>query len=205
MERTLNKGLDLLNISSNQEQRGQLLSLLTQLTKWNKAYNLTAIKDPKECLNLHLLDSLAVIPFIKQKTIIDVGTGAGFPGLPLAIMLPQVRFTLLDSNNKKVRFIRQQIHELKLSNVEVIHSRVEDVEELQYEGIISRAFASIEDMVNLTKHLLAKNGRWLVMKGAYKGLETEQLKAVVKEVSYHELNVPGLDAQRCLIQLQLNL
>jgi len=201
MERALTKGLDQLNLLSDQAQQRQLLCLLEQLIKWNKTYNLTAIKNPRECLILHLLDSLAVTPFIKQQTILDVGTGAGFPGLPLAIMLPQTNFTLLDSNNKKIRFIRQQIHELKLTNVEVIHSRVEDVAELQYDGIISRAFASIEDMVDVTKHLLTKNGRWLVMKGVYKGSETEQLKATVTEVSYHELNVPGLDARRCLIQL----
>lgn len=203
MQRELIKGLDQLNIVANQEQQDQLLSLLQQLSKWNKTYNLTAIKDPMECLTLHLFDSLAVIPFISQETILDVGAGAGFPGLPLAIMLPKTQFTLLDSNSKKIRFIRQQIHELKLSNVEVIHSRVEDVKGAQYQGIISRAFASIEDMVNLTKHLLASDGLWLAMKGKYSGLETEELKALVEEVDAHELRIPRLNGQRCLVRLRL--
>jgi len=203
LQRELINGLEQLNIVASQQQQDQFLSLLQQLIKWNKAYNLTAIKDPMKCLTLHLFDSLAVIPFISQKTILDVGTGAGFPGLPLAIMLPKTQFTLLDSNSKKIRFIRQQIHELKLSNVEVIHSRVEDVKGMQYEGIISRAFASIEDMVKLTKHLLVSDGLWLAMKGKYLGLETTELRALVEEVDAHELRVPRLNGQRCLVRLQL--
>ena len=203
MECELAKGLDQLNIVASQVQQNQLLCLMQQLIKWNKTYNLTAIKDPAEVLTLHLMDSLAVIPFINQKTILDVGTGAGFPGLPLAIMLPQTQFTLLDGNSKKIRFIRQQIHTLKLSNVEVMHSRVEDAKGTQYQAIISRAFASMEDMVNLTRHLLAKGGMWLAMRGRYSGLESATLKTLVNEVKVHQLKVPGLDAQRCLVLLEL--
>jgi 16S rRNA (guanine527-N7)-methyltransferase len=203
MECELSKGLDQLHIVASQAQQDHLLFLLQQLIKWNKTYNLTAIKDPREVLTRHLMDSLAVIPYINHKTILDVGTGAGFPGLPLAIMLPKTQFTLLDSNSKKIRFIRQQIHELKLSNVEVIHSRVEDAKGTGYQAIISRAFASMEDMVNLTKHLLASGGVWLAMKGKYSGLESATLKALVNEVNVHELKVPGLGAKRCLVLLEL--
>lgn len=192
------KGLDL---TASVEQQSKLLTLLEQLVKWNKSYNLTAIKNPMEGLTLHLLDSLAVIPFIKQQQILDVGTGAGFPGLPLAIMLPEVQFSLLDSNSKKIRFIRQQIHLLGLDNVEAIHSRVEQPREEQYAGIISRAFASIEDMVQLTEHLLQQNGRWLLMKGLYSEQEVSALSGKVREIACHKLKVPGLSANRCLVEL----
>ena len=200
----LSKGLHSLNVQATSEQQSKLLTLLEQLMKWNKTYNLTAIKTEKEGLTLHLLDSLAVVPFIVQKTILDVGTGAGFPGLPLAIMLPEVKFTLLDSNSKKIRFIRQLIHLLDLNNVEVVHTRVEKLTEQRFEGIISRAFASIDDMVQMTQHLLAENGRWLAMKGQYSKQELEDVVIKVREIACHSLNIPGLSAERCLIELQPN-
>ncbi len=202
MEQLLKSGLRELDIVANPRQCDQLLLLLEQLIKWNKTYNLTAIKNPKQCLILHLLDSIAVLPYINQKTIVDVGTGAGFPGLPLAIMLPQTSFTLVDSNSKKIRFIRQQLHTLKLSNVEAIHSRVEELSGQQYEAVISRAFTSIDDMVQLTQQLLTKNGRWLAMKGQYPKDELETLSVQIKEVNRYPLKIPGLEAQRCLIELQ---
>lgn len=202
LEPLLLKGLQSLNLEVSNEQAEKLLLLLEQLMKWNKTYNLTAIKSIKEALTIHLLDSLAVTPFIKQNNILDVGTGAGFPGLPLAIMLPEVEFTLLDSNSKKIRFIRQQIHLLGLKNVEVIHSRVEDPQKKVYLGIISRAFASIEDMVTLTKHLLANEGVWLAMKGQYNQQEIEYLSEQVVEIAHYSLDIPNLSAARCLIELK---
>jgi len=198
---SLSSGLQALAIKSNSKQKEQLLSLLEQLLKWNKAYNLTAITDPKEALTLHLLDSLAVMPFIKQKNIIDVGTGAGFPGLPLAIMLPDVQFTLLDSNNKKIRFIHQQIHLLGLTNATAVHSRVEDYR-FQFDAVISRAFASLADMITITSHLLADSGRWLAMKGQYSKQEVVDLANIVDQVAYYPLDVPGLSAERCLVELK---
>jgi 16S rRNA (guanine527-N7)-methyltransferase len=202
LEPLLSKGLQSLNLDASSEQKEKLLLLLEQLIKWNKTYNLTAIKNPKEVLTLHFLDSLAVTPFIKQTHLLDVGTGAGFPGLPLAIMLPKSQFTLLDSNSKKIRFIRQQIHLLDLKNVDVIHSRVEVPQDKLYEGIISRAFASVEDMVNLTQHLLANNGVWLAMKGQYNEQEIKDLSEKIVEVTHHTLDIPNLFAERCLIELK---
>ena len=198
----LSKGISGLELTTSDQQETKLLTLLEQLVKWNKSYNLTAIKDPMEGLTLHLLDSLAVTPFIQQQRILDVGTGAGFPGLPLAIMLPEVQFTLLDSNSKKIRFIRQQIHLLGLDNVQVIHSRVEQSREERFDGIISRAFASIQDMIQLTEHLLEQQGRWLLMKGQYSAQEVSDLSGRVREIACHNLQIPGLSASRCLIELE---
>ena len=197
----LSSGLQALGIEASTKQKEQLLSLLEQLLKWNKSYNLTAITDPKEVLTIHLLDSLAVVPLIKQKNIIDVGTGAGFPGLPLAIMLPDLQLTLLDSNNKKIRFILQQIHLLGLTNVTVVHSRVEDYR-LKFEGVISRAFASLEDMVTITRHLLDDDGCWLAMRAQHSQEEVNNLANTVDQVGYYPLDVPGLSAERCLVELK---
>lgn len=202
MELLLKQGLNQLKIEANQDQCDKLLLLVDQLIKWNKAYNLTAITDPKQCLIFHLLDSLAVLPYVNQKTVIDVGCGAGFPGLPLAIMLPQTSFSLLDSNGKKIRFIRQQIHTLNLSNVEVIHARVEEVIDQQYGAVISRAFSSVGEMVKLTSKLLGDKGRWLAMKGQHTRAEQEIAESQVEEIACHPLIIPGLDAQRCLLELK---
>lgn len=198
----LKRSLDSLNISVKEQQQIKLLKLLQQLLKWNKAYNLTAITDENEALKLHILDSLAVAPLIEQDELIDVGTGPGFPGLPLAILLPNKRFTLLDSNSKKIRFILQIKHELGLDNVEAVHSRVEDFSSKQFPAVISRAFASIEDMVELTRHLLAPGGCWLAMKAQYQNEEVDYPRLAVKEVANHAIEVPGLNAQRCLIEIR---
>ncbi|MEP1743300.1 MAG: 16S rRNA (guanine(527)-N(7))-methyltransferase RsmG [Kangiellaceae bacterium] len=198
----LKRSLDSLNISVKEQQQIKLLKLLQQLLKWNKAYNLTAITDENEALKLHILDSLAVAPLIEQDELIDVGTGPGFPGLPLAILLPNKRFTLLDSNSKKIRFILQIKHELGLDNVEAVHARVEDFSSKQFPAVISRAFASIEDMVELTRHLLAPGGCWLAMKAQYQNEEVDYPRLAVKEVANHAIEVPGLNAQRCLIEIR---
>ncbi len=202
LQNSLSQGLAKLTIEATGDQKKKLLTLLEQLVKWNKAYNLTAIKSPKEGLVLHILDSLAVLPHITHSSLLDVGTGAGFPGLPLAIMLPNTQFTLLDSNSKKVRFIQQMVHMLKLNNVEAIHSRVESYSNQGVDAVISRAFASIEDMVSQTKHLLNANGKWLAMKGVYSLEEVQAGHSIATEVICHPINVPGLDAKRCLIELE---
>ncbi len=198
------RSLNALNISATEPQQTQLLKLLEQLLKWNKAYNLTAITEADQALKLHILDSLAVAPLIAQDELIDVGTGPGFPGLPLAILLPAKRFTLLDSNSKKIRFILQIKHELGLENVEAIHSRVQDYSSKQFPAVISRAFASIEDMVGMTRHLLTSNGRWLAMKAQYQNEEVDYNRLAVKEVANHALDIPGVSAQRCLVELKPN-
>lgn len=198
---SLERGLNRLNLDTSVEQREKLLSLLEQLLKWNKAYNLTAITDSQQALTLHLLDSLAVTPHIQSASVLDVGTGPGFPGLPLAIMLPEVKFTLVDANSKKIRFIRQQIHELKLKNVVAEHTRIEKKSGETYPCIISRAFASVNDMLSWTSHLLAPDGVWLAMKGVYSSEETANLIDGIRVISVDPVLIPGLDAERCLIKL----
>jgi len=198
----LSQGLNQLNLSLDNEQIEKLHELLVQLLKWNKAYNLTAISDEYEALKLHLLDSLAVVPYWHFATTLDVGTGPGFPGLPLAIAKPDLEFHLLDSNSKKIRFIRQQVHSLGLNNVEAHHCRVEDHQSTGYQAIVSRAFASLKDMVTLSEHLLAEDGRWMAMKGVYDQAETAALPSQVLIESVNPLSVPGLNAERCLITLK---
>ena len=202
LSQLLQRSLLSLAIDVNEQQQAKLLKLLELLLKWNKAYNLTAITDPKEALKLHILDSLSIAPLLKAQEFIDVGTGPGFPGLPLAILMPTRKFTLLDSNSKKIRFILQMKHELELDNVEAVHSRVEDYSAKQFPAIISRAFASIEDMVGLTRHLLAADGCWLAMKAQYQNEQVDYSRLGVEEVGNHEIVIPGVSAQRCLVELK---
>ena len=181
----------------SKQAQEKLDAFLALLIKWNKAYNLTAIRDRDEMVTKHILDSLAVVPYIKGERILDVGTGAGLPGIPLAIALPQYHFTLLDSNGKKIRFITQAVSELNIKNVEVVQARVEEYQsESAYQTIISRAFTSISEFIDKTKHLLAKDGQILAMKG--KEFDQE-LKNFAGHVKVHKLDVPGLKEQRHLV------
>ena len=198
----LTDGCEKLQLSLSARQLEKLTELQTQLIKWNQAFNLTAITEPLEVLQLHLLDSLAIVPFWPYRKTLDVGTGAGFPGLPLAIALPQQEFHLLDSNSKKIRFIRQQIHQLGLDNVTAFHCRVEQHQPQGYQAIVSRAFASLVDMIESSKHLLADGGSWMAMKGIYQASEVASLPAEYQQVAWHQLNVPGLQADRCLIEVR---
>lgn len=183
------------------EQIQQLDELLKQLLKWNKAFNLTAITDEKEAFKLHLLDSLVIAPFWRFQRTLDVGTGAGFPGLPLAIAMPDREFHLLDSNSKKIRFIRQQIHHLGLTNVTAHHSRLEKFQSNGFDAVVSRAFASLVDMVSMSEHLLNADGRWMAMKGIYSKEEVENLPNWAEVIQVNDLAVPGLKAERCLIEI----
>ena len=193
-------GLEALNLSIAEDKVGQLLGFIKLLEKWNKAYNLTAIRDREDMVRLHLLDSLAIVPFIEGKRVIDIGTGAGLPGIPLAIYLPDIEFVLLDSNAKKTRFVQQAIIDLKLGNVSVCHNRVEQYHpEKGFDTAITRAFAGLSDIVQLTAHLLNKDGVLLAMKGqAPEVLELESALTTLIPV-----NVPGITAERCLVRIQL--
>ncbi|MGZ5621585.1 MAG: 16S rRNA (guanine(527)-N(7))-methyltransferase RsmG [Methylobacter sp.] len=194
-------GIAALNLNVNDQQVDQLLDFIKLIEKWNKAYNLTAIRNREEMARLHILDSLAIVPHIEGKRIIDIGTGAGLPGIPLAICLPDIDFTLLDSNAKKTRFVKQVVLELKLKNVEVLHSRVEDHHPEQgYDAVLTRAFASLPDIVKLTSHLLDKDGVLLAMKG--QNLDAE-LAGITAQKSVISVSVPGADVERCLIRIQL--
>ena len=193
-------GLESLNLSLSDDKIEQLLDFIKLIEKWNKAYNLTAIRDREAMVRLHLLDSLAIVPFIEGKRVIDIGTGAGLPGIPLAIYLPEIEFTLLDSNAKKTRFVQQAILELKLKNVSVCHNRVEQYHpEKSFDTVITRAFASLSDIVELTAHLLSKDGVLLAMKG--QAPDIPKLESAKTELI--PVNVPGITAERCLVRIQL--
>lgn len=154
MLNTLTRLLDDAGISLPEHQKAQLVAYVDMLNKWNKAYNLTSVRDPNEMLVRHIMDSIVVEPHLNGSRFIDVGTGPGLPGVPLAIVRPDSHFTLLDSLGKRVRFLRQVQHELKLANITPVQSRVEDFPaEPPFDGVISRAFASLSDMVNWCHHL----------------------------------------------------
>ncbi|MEA1988307.1 MAG: 16S rRNA (guanine(527)-N(7))-methyltransferase RsmG [Pseudomonadota bacterium] len=194
-------GLETLQIELADEQIDKLMAYLTLLQKWNKVYNLTAIRDPEEMLIKHLLDSLAVVPHIKENRIIDVGTGGGVPGIPLAICFPEKQIDLLDSNSKKTRFLIQAKAELGLINTQVIHSRVEEYKpEPLYDAVISRAFASIQDMLDWTHHLLPVGGIWWAMKAQKEFEDLTKLPGLVKVEDVIELHVPKLEAERMLVK-----
>ncbi len=196
----LQQGFDSLGMEYSASQLDQLLDFLALLIKWNKAYNLTAIRQPEEMARLHILDSLSVLPYLQGSRIADIGTGAGLPGIPLAIFAPEKSFTLVDSNAKKTRFIQQAVLELALNNVTVHHARVEQFEPAQkFSTVIMRAFAEIPKIVQLTRHLLDKNGVLLAMKGQEPVQELQQIELATRVIS---LNVPGVEAERCLVCIE---
>ena len=196
----LEAGMQQMEVEYSSEQRDMLLAYLQLLMTWNKAYNLTAIRDPGEMIRLHLLDSLAVLSHISGKRLIDVGTGAGLPGIPLAIMCPERDFTLLDSNGKKTRFLFQARCDLGLSNLKEINSRVENHQpEVPYDAVLSRAFTSVADMVKKCSHLLSPEGLFLAMKGKFPQSELSEVGKDYKVNASHTLQVPGVDGERHLI------
>lgn len=186
-----------------QHSQSQIAQYIELLLKWNKAYNLTAITDPAEISSKHIADSLAISPYLMGECIIDIGTGAGLPGIPLAIMHPDKQFTLLDSNGKKIRFLKQVKQQLDLTNVIPVHSRVENFQpEGCYSSVLSRAFASICDMLRASEHLACADGRFLAMKGTSPKEELQQLPAGFTLEQVHILDVPGLNAERCLVEIK---
>ncbi len=200
--RQLDRGLAELNLQLSKGQGEQLLAFLGLLARWNRSYNLTAVRDPAIMVRRQLLDSLSILPWVDQGPVLDVGTGAGLPGIPLAIARPDLKFSLLDSNGKKTRFVTQVVGELGLANVEVIRSRVEQLDRPRhYARIISRAFATLAEMLEKTNQLLAPDGCWLAMKGAEPLVEHADLPADlgVKTVA---LQVPGERGQRNLVILR---
>jgi glucose-inhibited division protein B len=201
----LSRLLDEAGILLSVEQQKQLVAYVELLHKWNKAYNLTSVRDPNEMLIRHILDSIVVAPYLQGTRFIDVGTGPGLPGIPLSIVRPESHFTLLDSLGKRVRFLRQVQHELKLSNVEPVQSRVEDFPaEPPFDGVISRAFASLNDMVNWCHHLLGEEGRFYALKGLVPEEEIALLPAELSVEAIVKLNVPHLEGERHLVIVKPN-
>ncbi|MBD9661699.1 16S rRNA (guanine(527)-N(7))-methyltransferase RsmG [Pantoea sp. PNT03] len=188
------------NISLTDQQKQQLVGYVELLHKWNKAYNLTSVRDPQQMLVRHILDSVVVEPHLQGERFIDVGTGPGLPGIPLAIVRPQSHFTLLDSLGKRVRFLRQVQHELGLTNVTPVQSRVEEYpSEPPFDGVISRAFASLEDMLTWCHHLPGPEGRFYALKGVRPDDEIAALPAGFKVEKIQPLQVPELDGERHLV------
>ncbi|PPK51173.1 16S rRNA (guanine(527)-N(7))-methyltransferase RsmG [Marinobacter persicus] len=199
-QRQLESGLADMDLSLSDSQQQQLLAFLALLNKWNKAYNLTAVRDERVMVSRQLLDSLSIVPWISTDHLLDVGAGGGLPGIPLAIVFPEKRFTLLDSNGKKTRFLNQCVLELGLDNVEVIHGRAEDCQpEQPFDQISSRAFTALENLVTWCEPLLAENGEFLAMKGQYPDDEVSALPAGWQVESSQALTVPGADGERHLL------
>jgi len=196
------KGLKDLDCSPNEDERLKLKQYVDLLNRWNKTYNLTSIREPKDMIPIHIFDSLVVAGFIKGNNCLDVGSGGGLPTIPLAIMQPQRQFTALDTNGKKTRFIQQVVIELGLKNVQVVHERVEkwQADEI-FDAIISRAFASIHDFVSSSSQHLAEGGTMYAMKGQYPTAEMQYLPNGFILESRHELEVPLVEGKRHLLTL----
>lgn len=193
-EKLLHEGLEELGITVNENQ---LMDYLGLLEKWNRAYNLTAIRERDTMITHHLLDSLAIAPWVHGERIIDVGTGAGFPGIPLAIAHPEWQITLLDSNGKKTRFLQEVKRSLRLENIDIIQTRVETyLPSPGFDTVTSRAFSALSQMLSWTKHLLNHQGKWLAMKGRY---PEEELHTLHQPFQVEHYSVPHLDGERCCI------
>ncbi|MCK6404752.1 MAG: 16S rRNA (guanine(527)-N(7))-methyltransferase RsmG [Rhodocyclaceae bacterium] len=197
------EGIASLGLELSVEIQAQLLAYAAFLEKWNRTYSLTALRDPKLTVSHHLLDSLAILPHVRAPSLLDVGSGGGQPGIPLAIARPDLAVTLLDSNGKKTAFLQQAVIELGLRNVRVVTARVEEFKPaVPFAAITSRAFAELADFVGLTRHLLAPGGEWLAMKGQRPDAEMNKLPAGVSVKAVHRLVVPGVDGGRHLVVMR---
>lgn len=197
------QGCEKLALDITTEQADKLTGYVQRIDKWNKAYNLTSVRDPKQMMVKHILDSLAVTRFVSGKRVIDVGTGPGLPGMPLAIMLPDIEFTLLDSLGKRVRFMKQCAFELGLTNVTPVHSRVEEHEPAQpYDIVLSRAFASLKDMLHWCQHLVDSSGVFFALKGQFPQSEIDEVSDHFQIGSVEALSVPDLTGERHLVTIR---
>ncbi len=205
------EGLEKLNLKLDATRRQKLLDYVDLMIKWNRAYNLTSVREPREIITRHIFDSLSIGPYLQGNNIIDVGSGAGLPGIPLAIAYPDKHFTLIDSNGKKARFLFHIQHSLKLNNVLVINERVEGYQKLnelksgtklrQFDTIVSRAFSSIRDMLYNTEHLCKADGLFLAMKGVYPLTELHEIPPEFHLQEVVKLEVPFLDSERHLVKI----
>ena len=194
------EGASQLELTLDEDQIDELLGYLQLLVKWNSAYNLTAVRDPLEMVSRHLLDSLAIVPFMQGKTLLDVGTGAGLPGVPLSIVQPECNYTLLDSNGKKTRFIRQAAFELGLKNNEVIQSRIEDYKpDATFDMVTARAFTELPRLIDLTQRFIEQGGRLMALKGSVETIDKEIKASGNHEITVQRLDVPFVDEERHLL------
>lgn len=202
----LSTGLEQMGIVLNTHAQEQLLSYVMLLVKWSRVYNLTTVRDPKQIITVHILDSLTVLPFLEgASSVLDVGTGAGLPGIPLAIARPDIAFTLLDSQQKKINFVQHVITSLQLTNAAAVQQRVESLSvNSPIDVVVSRAFASLDEFVNLIVNICNKQTKILAMKGKTELVlqEAQALPAGFELLNIETVTVPGLDAERCLVFLQ---
>lgn len=202
------KGAEALGLTLDDAQCQRLLDYLALLHKWNQVYNLTSLRRPGEMLTHHLLDSLAVLPALRRHLsgtaarVLDVGSGGGLPGVVLAILEPGLDVTCVDAVGKKATFVRQVAAELKLPNLSAVHARIEDLRLPPFTVITSRAFASLADFTRLTRHLLGEKGVWMAMKGKVPHDEIAALPADWNVFHVEHLDVPGLNAERCLVWIR---
>ncbi|QSX40868.1 16S rRNA (guanine(527)-N(7))-methyltransferase RsmG [Shewanella cyperi] len=198
----LASGLKQAGLQASAEQQQKLLDFVGMLHKWNKAYNLTSVRDPQQMLVRHVLDSLVVSPHLQGERFIDVGTGPGLPGIPLAILNPDKQFVLLDSLGKRIRFQKQVAFELGINNISSVESRVELYQPVQgFDGVLSRAFAAVADMLSWCAHLPNEGGCFYALKGQLAEDEMQAIPEGFKLLECIELQVPGLDEQRHLLKL----
>jgi len=203
LDRRLANGAAEIGLSLGRGERDKLLEYLALLEKWNQVYNLTAIRDREKMVSGHLLDCLAVIPYVTGARVLDAGSGAGFPGIPIALARPEFQVVLLDSNHKKAAFLRQAVADLQLNNATVVCERVETwLASEKFDCIISRAFAEIAEFIALTGHLLAPGGVFAAMKGVHPYEEIERLPADFRVRQVHAFAVPGLGAERHLVMIE---
>ena len=198
IETLLLQGCKQLQLNLSDSQLNSFMQYLLSLKKWNQKINLTAVGSLVDMVRYHLLDSLVIAPYVSGQRVVDVGSGAGLPGIPLAVIFPEKKFTLIDSRNKKTHFISQVVREMKLNNIEVVADRVESYSAKDpFDVIITRAFAEPHAVIELTRHLMTDNGRWLLMIG----VKPESVLDLEKmgQVNCIELNVPGLLAERHVI------
>lgn len=203
LETQLAQGLKVMKLALPPGSAERLLNYLTLLRKWNRRINLTAVREPAQMISRHLLDSLSILHYVRGPRVVDIGTGAGLPGIPLAVALPNVHFVLLDSNAKKVRFVRQAVQELQLPNIEVIQERAEKFRpEIKFDTLITRAFAAIPDMLASCGHICAAGGQILAMKGVYPQEELAEIPEGYNLSDVQALQVPGLEAERHVVLIR---
>lgn len=202
-EMSLQKDLATMGFDLSVSQQERLVGYIRLIKKWNKTFNLTAILAESEMVTLHLMDSLVIVPFLREyKTLADVGSGAGLPGIPLAIALPELAVSLIESNNKKCTFQRQVKIECQTENVEILQGNVESLAEQKFDAVISRAFSTIAKFIEASGHLVTSNGRLFAMKGVFPDAEMAGIPNGWVVESVHELFVPRLDAPRHLVILK---
>jgi len=203
LERRLEKGAEELGLELSRDARTQLLKHLALVEKWNRVYNLTAVRDGTKAVYVHLLDSLAAVPYLTGTRFLDVGSGAGFPGIPIAVARPDIRMVLLESNHKKSAFLKQATAELQLKNAQAVCERAESWRPAeQFDCIVSRALAELSEFIALTQHLLAPGGVIAAMKGVHPFEEIERVPSEFRVRQVHALAVPGLDAERHLVLIE---